>query len=96
MIERMINMKDEKNLTIEELKAQYKALGEEIAQKEKAEAEERAAKLTAEKEARKAEIETVEKRLGELISAYIKDYGSYNRTRTHNDDGFPYLWHLFF
>lgn len=89
-------MKNEKVFTIEELKAQYEALGKKIAEKEKAEAEEREAKLTAEKEARKAEIETVEKRLGELISAYIKDYGSYNRTKTHNDDRFPYLWHLFF
>ena len=89
-------MKDEKVLTIEELKAKYKALGEEIAQKEKAEAEEREAKLTADKDARKAEIETLEKRLGELIRAWIKDYGSYNRTRTYGGDGFPYLWHIFF
>lgn len=89
-------MKDEKVLTIEELKAKYKALGEEIAQKEKAEAEEREAKLVAEKEARKAEIEAAEKRLGELVSAYIKDYGSYSAKRTTNDNGFPYLWHLFF
>ena len=89
-------MKDEKVLTIEELKAQYKALGEEIAQKEKAEAEEREAKLAAEKDARKAEIEALEKRLGELIKAWIKDYGPYNRTRTYSGDGLPYLWHLFF
>ena len=54
------------------------------------------AKLEAEKEARKSEIEEAEKRLGTLIRAYIKDYGSYNTTRTRDADGLSRLWHMIF
>ena len=54
------------------------------------------AKLEAEKEARKAEIDETENKLGALIRAYIKDYGSYNTTRTHDADGFSRLWHMIF
>ena len=63
--------------------------------KQEAEAKKQA-KLAAEKEARKSEIEAIENKLGELISAYIKDYGPYRTKRAYNENGFPYLWHMFF
>lgn len=85
-------MKDEKRLTIEELKAQYKALGEEIAQKEKAEAEEKQARLKAEKDARYKEVEESIEHTIELIKNWSKDYGSFN-FKNYN---YPYLWHIFF
>ena len=87
-------MKDEKVLTIEELKAQYKALGEKIAQKEKAEAEEREAKLAAEKEARYKEIMAMFDNLEVLIKNWNADYGSFVFHGKSNVS--PYLWHLFF
>ena len=87
-------MKDEKVLTIEEMKAQYKALGEKIAQKEKAEAEEREAKLAAEKEARYKEIIAMFDNLETLIKNWHADYGNFVFHGKSNT--IPYLWHLFF
>ena len=86
-----------KELTLEELKAQYNALGEKIAKQEKMEAEEREAKLKAEKDARKKEIESTEKKLNELISAYIKDYGSYSTSRFYDTktNEIPNIWRMF-
>lgn len=71
--------------TLEELKKEYKALGEEIAQKEKAEAEEREARLVAEKAARREKVKLAEKNYRELLTAYMKDYGSYYSTEAVDD-----------
>jgi hypothetical protein len=86
-----------KEFTLEELKEQYKALGEKIAKQEKAEAEEREAKLVAEKAARKKEIESAEENYRRLLGAYIKDYGSYSATRScmSDDDIFTHLYRIF-
>ena len=91
-------MKNEKELTLEELKAQYKALGEQIEKKAKAEEEEQKAKLKAEKAARKEELELAMKTYHTLLNAYIKDYGSYSATRSYtaNKDEIPNLWRMFF
>lgn len=91
-------MENKKNkYTLDELKAEYKALGEKIAKQEKAEAEEREAKLVAEKAARKEELESAEKNYRRLLSAYIKDYGSYGAARSYSiDNEFPNLWRMLF
>lgn len=94
-------MKDEKTLTLEELKEKYVALGEEILQREKAEAEEREARLTAEKEKRRQEVADAETQYRKLLTAYIKDYGSYQRiyeadSTKNQDRDIPYLWHWFY
>lgn len=68
-------MATKQNLTIEELKAQYKAMGEEIAKREKAEAEERNAKLKAEREARYKEVVDTYKKFEKLRSEFVDDYG---------------------
>lgn len=75
-----------KEFTIEELQAQWEALGAELEARKKAEAEEHEAKLAAEKEARRTEIEAVEQKLIELKTAYIKDYGSYHTTRSYDEN----------
>lgn len=87
---------DKKELTIEELEAQYKALGEQIAKKKKDEEDKRKAKLALEKEARTREIEEAEKHYRELVKAYQKDYGYYycSAARTCSDADFVSLKHL--
>ena len=86
---------DKRELTIEELEAQYKALGEQLSKKKKDEETKRKAQLALEKEVRKKEIEETEKRYCELIKAYRKDYGNYYIERTCNDgDDFNALKHL--
>ena len=89
-------MATKKELTIEELQAQYEAIGAEIQARKKAEAEEKAAKLAVEKDARYAEIQKVEKHLIELKSAYRKDYGNYNAVRTCHNENVLSLWDIFF
>lgn len=81
--------------TLEELKKEYKALGEEIAKKEKAEAEEHKARLVAEKAARREKVKLAEKNYRELLTAYIADYGSYSTTESNNDLTSSIL-HMFF
>jgi hypothetical protein len=55
--------------------------------KKKKEAEDaKKAKLAIEKEARIKEIETAEKHYHELIKNFVKDYGSYNVSRSYNND----------
>ena len=51
------------------------------------------AKLEAEKEARKTEIEETEKKLIELKSSYVKDYGHYYTTRKYDPDTIPSILH---
>lgn len=76
-----------KELTLEEMKKQYETLGKKIIQKEKAEAEERKAKLAAEKATRREEVRLAEKTYRELVSAFVKDYGSYSSTESYTSDG---------
>lgn len=64
-----------KKPTIEELKAQYKALGEQIQEQEKLEREAQVAKLKAEKEARYNEVVDAYKKFEELRNKYVDDYG---------------------
>lgn len=66
-----------KELTIEELRAQWEALGAELEEREKAEAEERKAKLRAEKDARYKEVIHAYENFEELREKYVDDYGSF-------------------
>ena len=84
--------------TIEEMEAEYKALGEKIKKQKQAEAAKKQARLESEKEQRKKIIEDKEKELSGLIRDYIRDYGCYCSTKypDKNEDVFSYLYHLFF
>ena len=84
-------MKDEKVLTLKEMKAKYEALGKEIEQKEKEESAQRLAKLNAEKDARKKEVDDAFAKYIELHKAYEADYGTHISKTYINE--FP--WHLF-
>ena len=79
-------MATKQNLTIEELKAQYKAMGEEIAKREKAEAEERNARLKAEKESRYNEVVDAYKKFEELKNKFLEDYGSFTFKTKSSDE----------
>ena len=70
-------MATKQNLTIEELKAQYKAMGEEIAKREKAETEERNVRLKAERESRYNEVVDAYEKFEELKDKFVNDYGSF-------------------
>lgn len=83
----------EKKLTIEELEAQYKALGEELEARKKAETEERNAKLRAEKEARYKEVIHAYESFEELRAKYVDDYGCFTfETKNKNGDAFDFFW----
>ena len=64
-----------KELTIEELRAQWEALGAELEEREKAEAEARREKLKAEKEARYKEVIGAYENFEELREKFVEDYG---------------------
>ena len=86
-----------REMTLDELEAKYKELGEVITKKKAEEEKRKQEELARTKEARKKEIELKEKELCALKRSYIKDYGSYSATRnTDYDELFPYLYHLFF
>ena len=93
---------DKKELTIEELKAQYEALGEQIAKRQKEEEDRKKAKLALEKDSRHKEIEEVAKRYCELVKAYQKDYGRYYycaASNTYDNAGLDImsrLWNMIF
>lgn len=83
----------EQKFTIEELEAQYKALGAELEARKKAEAAEKEAKLRAEKEKRYNEVVAAYKKFEELRTAYVDDYGYFTfETKTSNNDSFDWLW----
>lgn len=91
-------MANKKDLTTEELKKLYEdaleksnTLGEMLRQKEKEEKEIREAKLALEKESRKEEVDDAFNNYKTLLSAYIKDYGSFTVTNP-NDDFFKSLF----
>jgi hypothetical protein len=79
------------NCTIEELRAQYKALGEQIAQKEKAEKEAKQKKLEAEKESRYQSIVLEMEKLATMIESWNADYGPF----AVKGNVSPYLFHYF-
>lgn len=83
----------EKKLTIKELEAKYKALGEELESRKKAEAEERKAKLVAEKDARFKEVIEAYKHADALRDAVVDDYGYFTY---ETEDDVPSIWELFF
>jgi hypothetical protein len=83
----------EQKFTIEELEAQYNALGAELEARKKAEAEERKAKLAAEKDARFKEVIKAYKHADALRDAVVEDYGYFTY---ETEDNIPNLWDLFF
>lgn len=83
----------EKKLTIEELEAQYKALGEELETRKKAEAEERNAKLKAEKDARYKAVIEAYNQFEKLRSEYVDDYGYFTfESKGKNGDTYSWYW----
>lgn len=86
-----------REMTLDELEAKYKELGEVITKKKAEEEKRKQEELAHTKEARRKEIELKEKELCALKRSYIKDYGSYSAIRNTDDNElFPYLYHLFF
>lgn len=83
----------EKKLTIEELEAKYKALGEELEARKKSEAEERNAKFEAERNARYKEVIYAYENFEELRSKFVDDYGYFTfETKNENGDPFDWVW----
>ena len=70
-------MYNEKELTIEELEAEYTHLGEKIKQRKQDEADRKRAELALAKETRKKELDEAKERYYELLHAYLRDYHSY-------------------
>lgn len=85
-----------REMTLDELEAKYKELGEVITKKKAEEEKRKKEELAHAKESRRKEIEQKEKELCELKRNYIKDYGSYTAVRNVGNEDFPYLYHLFF
>jgi flagellar motility protein MotE (MotC chaperone) len=84
-------MATKKEFTIEELEAQYKALGEELEARKKAEKEEREAKLAAEKDARYKEVIDAYENYEELRNKFADDYG-YFYFSAKSEDGEECKW----
>ena len=85
-------MEKKREFTIEELEAEYLALGEELRQRKQAEKEEREAKLRAEKDARYKEVIDAYENYKELKNQFIDDYGYF----TFNSDGITFSLGDFF
>jgi hypothetical protein len=80
----------------EEAKKNFEKLNEQYLKAKREEEEEKAAQLALEKEARKKEVDEAYDKYLELLSAYVKDYGSYSTT-AYSDDWFPNkFWRSFF
>ncbi len=77
----------EKKLTIKELEAQYKAIGEELEARKKAEAEEKNAKLRAERDARYKEVIHAYENFEELRTKFVDDYGYFTFETSNKRDG---------
>ena len=82
----------EKKLKIEELEAQYKALGAELEARKRAEAAEKEAKLRVEKEKRYKEVIDAYENFEELRIKFVEDYGSFTFKTTSN---LPHWWNMF-
>ena len=76
-----------RELTLEELEAQYADLGEKIKQKKQDEADRKKAELALAKEERKKEVDEAKERYYELLHAYLRDYHSYENF--YNSDNSP-------
>ena len=74
-----------RELTLEELEAQYADLGEKIKQKKQDEADRIKAELTLQKESRRKEVDEALKKYNELLKAYLADYGTYRSEEFSND-----------
>ena len=85
-------MEKKREFTIEELEAEYLALGEELRQRKQAEKEEREAKLKAEKDARYEEVIDAYENFEKLRSKFVDDYGYF----TFEGHSVPRLWDFFF
>ena len=95
---------ESKKYTLEELEEKYKAcihqsemIRKQIDEKKKDEEK----KLAKVKDARKKEIDLAIESVRELISAWVKDYGTYSfeyKDENWGDEDFyrSYLYHLFF
>lgn len=89
-------MTTKKEFTIEELEAQYEALGAELKARKKAEAEERKVKLRAEQEARYKEVIHAYENFEELKNKFVDDYGYFTfETKSKNNDTFDWVWKYF-
>ena len=83
----------EKKLTIEELEAKYKALGEELEARKKKEAKERNEKLRAERDVRYKEVICAYEKFEELRSKFVDDYGYFTfETTKKKDDSHSWFW----
>ena len=87
-------------LTIQELEAQYKALGEQIQQKKKDDEEKKKAQLAFEQTRRKKEVDAAfqvycdaKKKFNALANAYTDDYGYY-KTPASDVDGIEMLFSM--
>lgn len=83
-----------KDYTIEELQAQYDALGAELESRKKAAEEERMAKLLAEKTARYDAVVEAYDRFEKLRSEYVEDYGKFTFTKTSDDGNYRWVFTL--
>ena len=80
-------------LTIEELEAQYNAIGAELEARKQAEKEKKEAKLKAEKESRYKEIVDTYNKFIELKDNYLKDYGYFAFDMSNkNNDSHSWFW----
>lgn len=101
-------MKDNEFKTLDQLEAeletakkQYEDAQKSVTKKKAEEADRKKAELALVKEKRRMEIEDTEKKLNELYTAYLKDYGSieWRMSNSEDDDSLlSYLLrhHLFF
>ena len=95
-------MENNENKTLEQLKAEleqaqkaFDAAKKLAEQKEAEEAERKKAELAAEKVKRKKDIEEVESHYINLVRQFIKDYGSYDVSRSYNNDDNNFISFLF-
>ena len=86
-------MATKREFTIEELQAQYEALGAELEARKKAEAEERNAKFRAEMDERYKEVVDAYDRFEELRSKFVEDYGYFTFTSKKNGC-ITHIWDL--
>lgn len=94
-------MKDNEFKTLDQLEAefevakkQYEDAQKSLNKKKAEEADRRKAELALMKEKRRMEIEDTEKKLNELCTAYLKDYGSIEWRMSNSEDDDGLLSHL--
>ena len=94
-------MKDNEFKTLDQLEAeleaakkQYEDAQKSVTKKKAEEADRKKAELALMKEKRRMEIEDTEKKLNELYTAYLKDYGSIEWRMSNSEDDDGLLSHL--